>query len=350
MSGSKQLGVRNRIAEFVKNHQNWEKNRNVKHFVEEGIIVTTIYRTINRIQKGMSVDRKPGSGSKGAILKKIKNKIIENCVNEVGISYRYIGRKHGISHHSAKKILLESGVERRQRVRCPKTTEKQALVQKQRLHKLARTYFKADNNIVVIMDDESYFTTDGSDTNLNNNYYTHPSLELPDTIKYHPKAKYPQKVLVWVAISEKGISEPYIAPSGNAVTAAVYIKECLPKLVDFINKYHSNDNYVFWPDLASAHYAKLTLKAYEDMNVKYLPKDVNPPNVPQLRPIETFWSNLQQKLYFQGWTSDNIEKLVRRIRYIMRETSPQHLRNLMEGVPVKVRAAANKGVLSVINR
>ena len=37
----------------------------------------------------------------------------------------------------------------------------------------------------------------------------------------------------------------------------LYQEECLSKiLILFIQKHHNNDDYVFWSDKASAHYAK----------------------------------------------------------------------------------------------
>ena len=158
-----------------------------------------------------------------------------------------------------------------------------------------------------------------------------------------------KKVLVWMAISPKGSSEPYIVTSGNAVTAAVYIKECLPKLKKFIDTYPREDNYIFWSDLASAHYAKATLEAYEELKIKFVPKSMNPPNVPQLRPIEDFWGALGQKLYENGWTSDDIKQLTQRIQNLIRLTPLDRSRSLMEKVRVQVRKAANRGVLSVIH-
>ena len=52
-----------------------------------------------------------------------------------------------------------------------------------------------------------------------------------------------------------------------------------------IQKHHSDLKYIFWPDLASAHYAIDTVTWLTE-NVHYVPKRLNPPNVPQSRPIE----------------------------------------------------------------
>ena len=309
----------------------------------------TIYRIINRVKSGKSVERQPGSGHHQLLSRRKKDKIIEKAVNEVGVSYRLIGRQTGVHNMTVKKVLIEAGVERKKRKKCPKSDENQKKRQRIRLNKLRKTFLKPTNGLEVIMDDESYFTTDGSDTTLNDFYYTNPVLPVPENVKFKPKAKFPKKALVWVALSSKGFSEPYVVPSGQAITSAVYIRECLPKLKKFINEYHSDNKCVFWPDLASAHYSNATQKELKRLEITYVPKDMNPPNVPQLRPIETYWAIMQRKLYENGWTTDYLPDLIKRIKSIVRKTPDTLSQNLMRGVKTKVRKAADRGPLSVIN-
>ena len=88
-----------------------------------------------------------------------------------------------------------------------------------------------------------------------------------------------------------------VKKSFRKINSDVYINECLiPRLVPFIRHHHSDNNYVFWPDLARAHYSKETV-AWMNENVKYVPEHLNPPNVPQARLIESFWGDLTQKVY-----------------------------------------------------
>src|SRR5256885_415298 len=125
------------------------------------------------------------------------------------------------------------------------------------------------------MDDESYFSFDGSDGYGNDYYYDSKELDISDDIKYKSTEKFNKKLLVWIAISEKGCSQVFIAPANNAINSKIYIKECIKRLNKFINTYHADGNYLFWPDLTSAHYAKNTLKELEERKIKYLQKSVN---------------------------------------------------------------------------
>jgi hypothetical protein len=49
----------------------------------------------------------------------------------------------------------------------------------------------------------------------------------PHEIKHRFVAKYDEKLLVWAAISPKGITKVRMRPSGQAVNHWVYINECL---------------------------------------------------------------------------------------------------------------------------
>jgi hypothetical protein len=216
--------------------------------------------------------------------------------------------------------------------------------------KLRRNLLKPSNDVEVIMDDESYFTIDGSDSYGNDFYYSYHGLETPEEVKYRFVSKFPSKVMVWLAISSKGISKAFIVKSKNAINAEIYIKECLNKrLIKFIEKHHSDGKYIFWPDLASSHYANATQAEYARLNIKVVPKTSNPPNVPQVRPIENFWAILKGRVYKNGWTAKNIEELVRKIMLELKKLPKTICQNLMSGLKTKVRKAADDGVLSVIN-
>ena len=69
-----------------------------------------------------------------------------------------------------------------------------------------------------------------------------------------------------------------------------------------------------------------------DENVKFVPKDINPPNFPQVRPIENFWGCLAQKVYEGGWEAKNEQQLIRRIKSKMKEFDKNFVKSLLVGV------------------
>ena len=106
--------------------------------------------------------------------------------------------------------------------------------------------------------------------------------------------KFPKKFMVWQAICSCGKrSTPFV--NSKTMNQDVYIKECLQKrIIPLINQHDSD--VLFWPDLASCHYAKKTIAWYEANGVPFVPKTSNPPNCPELRPIETFWALCKRNL------------------------------------------------------
>jgi hypothetical protein len=122
-----------------------------------------------------------------------------------------------------------------------------------------------------VMDDESYFTIDGNEWQQQSYYKSedHPATK---DVKFIRKNKFLAKVLLWLVVSESGISEPLFFKAGLAVNKEVYISKCLPVLHKFIQKQHKNKKIVFWPDLTSAYYAKDTLVQLKELKIEDVPK------------------------------------------------------------------------------
>ena len=94
----------------------------------------------------------------------------------------------------------------------------------------------------------------------------------------------------------------------------IYIKECLEKrLLPFINSNHAKGTFLFWPDKASSHYAGTTRQFLEKNTIDFVPRDNNPTNLPQSRPIEDLFEQLAQVVYKNNWIANNIKQLKRRI-------------------------------------
>ena len=105
----------------------------------------------------------------------------------------------------------------------------------------------------------------------NDGYYSKNKATCPDNVRFSGNEKFPKKILVWFAISERGISKPLIRPSkSEAINYNIYINESLEKrLIPFIQNYLPDSNYIFWPYLASSHCSYVT-RAWMDKNVKYV--------------------------------------------------------------------------------
>ena len=140
----------------------------------------------------------------------------------------------------------------------------------------------------LVLDDENYFTLSGDNMPRNAGYYTNDKSTCLKSMRFARKEKFPKKVLVWIAISDQGISKPLFRLSKSvAINSSIYIHEFL--------RYHQVLDYVFLLDLASAHYS-MESTSWTNKNVNYLTKDINPPNVPQARAIKNFWGSLSENI------------------------------------------------------
>ena len=100
------------------------------------------------------------------------------------------------------------------------------------------------------MDDESYFSLDGTKSQPRY-YYSYNGENISKTSSERPQGKFSKKLMVWISISEKGISDPVIFKENTCIDAVVYKEKSLPK----VEKCHKNDYTLFWPDLVTSHYA-----------------------------------------------------------------------------------------------
>jgi hypothetical protein len=80
-----------------------------------------------------------------------------------------------------------------------------------------------------------------------------------------------------------------------------------------------------------------------------VPKDCNPTNVPQLRPIEDFWGILKGLVYENDWSTDSIDNLKCRIKKKLKEMDPNLYQRLMKRLLTKIRIAADYGADSLIH-
>ena len=198
--------------------------------------------------------------------------------------------------------------------KVPKRSEAQKTNAKIKCGRIYRKYRNKD----FIIDDESNFTLSHSNINGNNIYYSNNDALTPTSVKIKTKSKYEEKVLVWICISVKGVSKPYIHRSKTAISQFTYLNECIIKrLIPFIDSNHSDHNYLFWPNLASSHYSNMVVDYLNEKKVNYMPKIDNPANLPEVKVIEDFWNILKGHVYKNNWQAQNIDQLQARIIYCL---------------------------------
>lgn len=104
---------------------------------------------------------------------------------------------------------------------------------------------------------------------------------------------------------------------------------------------------MFWPDLARCHYSKKTLDWLNGQNIQFVPKEDNPPNVPQARPIENFWGVLTRLVYDGGWEAKSEQQLIGRIKRKLKEVELSVVQTMIDTIRPILRKIEDNGPLSV---
>lgn len=343
----KPLSLIERLYKYCELHWNDGKSAIVKHFVDENTPKRTIYRYIEMWEKGLSPTRRLGSGRKPKIMTRANlNRLANMTDDRSGISTRQLARKFKCSQsYIVKTIQEKTAIKYHKKTKIPDRRPHQLSQLQTRCGRMCRKFHSHE----FVLDDESYFTLSHSDKNSNAGFWSSDVSSAPNNVKFKVQAKFEKKVLVWMAISPRGISQPFIAPSGLAINQEIYLNECLAKrLLPFIEKHHADGNYVFWPDLASSHYATVVTDYLTAKKVVFVEKKDNPACVPELRPIEHFWSILKGLVYERNWRAETIDQLTNRIKYCLKKVDVNVVQGMVRGVYSRVDTVRREGEVALL--
>ena len=327
------------LAKFCEKNPQKSKKEVYDHFKAYGLAKSTIYRWHKQLEEGSFLNRRKSSGRPVKIAtREVIKQLVRNFDHRAGCSQRKMARRIGCTQQYISFLLKQrTMIRRRKRIKRPLMTEKQKQKARRNCRHMLSTYKKID----FVMDDESYFTLTQSNLPGNDSYYTSNNQLTPHHVQHYYKAKHEEKLLVYLVISPKGVSKPRFIPSGLAVNRWVYVGRCIrPVLRPFLKKHYPNGGYVFWPDLATAHYANFTIGELQANGIPFVPKWSNPANVPKARPIEDFWGILKEMVYERDWSAQTLDELKNRIIYCMKKIDPSLVQRLMGTVRQRLRQIA----------
>lgn len=341
---SKQEQKRKQIYEFYLANRSRGKPFTLEHFKHFNISRRGIYKILKRADNDSRHERVRGSGRVAKIMTPKSIKRLKTMFDHSDrVSTRQAARKFRCTQpHIVKTLAKYTDIAVYKKQNIPDRKD----CQKERIKKCIDRLYRNSQGKSIILDDESYFTLSHSTINGNDIYYSSDRNKTPASDKYRKKRKFEPKVLVWIAASEKGLSEPFFVPSGLAVNQLIYKKDCIEKrLVPFINAHHADGNYVFWPDLASSHYAKTVTVCYEAQGINFVKKIDNPPAVPECRPIEDFWSILKGKVYESNWQAKDLKQLETRIKHCLKNIDPYLVFSLFGSTRLRVGQVQRNGLV-----
>jgi transposase len=338
--------TRKRISDFWQQHSSKGKPFTVHHFLHEGISRSTIYEVLRKVEERGDMTRMPGSGGHNKRLSNSQRGAIARWLeNKKGVSLRQQAKKYGVSDWTIRNVIHERGLCCYKRQKAPQYTTEQLQATKTKAGKLLPVL----RNKKIIMDDETYFRLKCDYIPGNDHFYTSDVNAAPPEVKYRTERKFPIQLMVWLCVSEDAVGSPVFLERPNSVTAVFYQDNCIRgPLVDFIHSHHQHDEIIFWPDLASAHYANDSQALLRNLNIPFVPKDCNPPNLPQCRPIENFWAALKAAVYEGGWEATSIAQLKRRIKKCLASLPLISLKRDFASIRKRLRLVNRLGPLAVV--
>lgn len=296
---------------------------------------STVCGVIKRYKETLTIERAPQKNRrKGFADKNLRNKIIRSIKTNPGLSDNDRAKRYGCSRSTVRRIRLEGGFNAYRAIKHPNRTDKQNSSAKTRSRKLydgVLTKFKG----CIIQDDETYVKLAFNQLPGVKYYYSRFRGGVNQKFKYKKLDKFAPKLMIWQALCTCGLKSSVFVTSGT-MTSDIYIEECLKKRILPLIQAHSSET-LFWPDLATIHYAKKVLKWCSENNVKILPKEQNPPNCPIFRPIEKYWAIIKNKLRKKGGEVKDAKSMAVKWNKAAAELQRKDVQKLMSNVKRHVR-------------
>lgn len=261
-------------------------------------------------------------------------KVLRDIKKYPNLSLRKRAQKLGTTKSHIARIMNKHDIKTFRKIRTPRRSDKQSTTVKARQRRLYDQILTKHTGC-ILMDDETYQYSDLGQTRGSEFYCAEERLGVEDKHKFKELEKFPAKYLIWQAICTCGLkTTPYI--SKGTMNGDSYLKNCLKKRLLPLIKLHKTP-VLFWPDLASCHFSKSVKEWYENEGLFVVPKECNPPNTPEIRPIERYWAIIKRKLLDDGTRVTSLEGFRRKwLRHASTMTN-EVVQTLMRGVRSKVR-------------
>jgi transposase len=289
-----------------------------------GMASSTIYYQLHRYLKTGSYSRVKGQGRKRTArtpdnVTKIKAKFKKDPFK----SMRQVARELQINKKQVRQVVkVDMKAKSRARVKkhlVTQVSKEKWLEKSQNLLNIIRKKMPA-----ILFSDKKVFDVDSvSNSRLDRYVSLDKTEEVPDNVKYKFETKHPASTMMFGLISSDGKKMPPVFfPPGTKEYIQVLQSHVLP----WIRKnYGLEGDYVLQQDGAPCTTSKRTQAWLKDQGVKFWPKEIWPPNSPDLNPLDySVWAVVARKACQKPHS--NIASLQASIRSAWRAMSPSYIR------------------------
>ena len=165
-----------------------------------------------------------------------------------------------------------------------------------------RKHYRKEDTMRFVFSDEKMFDIDGVYNAQNDRIWAVDLEDADRKCRKKQRRKFPQKVMVWLAVCSEGVS-PLVLFENGTVDHVRYIHEVLPVARKFGNKVFGN-NWTFQQDGARPHTHKETQDWCSTNLPSFIDKERWPPNSPDLNPLDySIWNEFAQSVNWKKVTS-----------------------------------------------
>lgn len=331
-----------RVIYYFENVVGRSKFKTVKHFSDEGVRRHSIYKMLRRFQSTKSTNYKkipgrPATVGTPKVITKIRNLFQKNpSITTKAVGKRVRASQQTVSRLKVKKLGIKSF---KKRIAPKYVKDQESRAKSGCLH-----VYKNQLSKVLLMDDETYVPWDPQDVPGTKYFHAADPKSVSYSHKVKPKAKFAKKILVWQALDEHGnVSDAYI--SEGTMNKDIYLEECIyARLLPFIDQHHNRSEVIFWPDLATSHYAKNVTTHLKQEKLEFIEKSKNPPNVPQARGIEMFWSLCKAEYSKRSSQPKTLRGFKQIWKKISKEVAEKSAKSVMDKGLKNLRDIGYKGI------
>ena len=329
-------GLSKQVRSQILNKYWTEKGITLKSLAKSfNVSISCVKKTIDRFGQHYSIDDLPGRGRKpGTSDPDLEKRICNVYRQHPESSVRDVAKKLGCSVGMVQRTKQRKSLKTFKKRAVPKRTEKQEQTIKTNARKLYQRICRNETEC-VIMDDETYVKFDYGQMPGHEYYTVKEGRTVSEAYMYRRTEKFAKKALVWQAICTCGLKSSSFVTTGT-INGQIYLEECLQKrLLPFIRRHEAST--LFWPDMASCHYARGVVNWLKENDVDFVERNMNLPNCPEVRGIERYWALTKRLLKKKGVAAKSIDDLKRNWRAVQNTVTSSNVQNLMGDVRQKLR-------------
>ena len=230
-----------------------------------------------------------------ALIERVKDRVKANSKRSIN----KLAKEFSFSETSMRRLLKKDlGIKSRAIRTVNRVTQKQ-MSRLERCKKM-QNWLKNSKNAgkVILFSDEKLFCLDPVLNRRNDRYLSDQKVEnVPSHIKFVPKTKHSQKVMVLGVVGSDGKKCPIVFIDQNEkVNGEKYIQVMKDHVIPWIKANYPRDSYVWQQDGAPAHTAIRTQQILQKELDDVWTKDFWPPSSPDLNPLDySIWAHLERE-------------------------------------------------------